>query len=83
MATPSPEILDGRGEEQRNVRNLIRWVAGFVAWPALSGAIAMALFDFQEHVVHSTATLIIGGAALVVFVRAQRLAEHFVPTGPA
>ncbi len=81
MAT-SRDVLDDRAEEQRNVRNLIRWVAGFVAYPALSGSVAMAIFDLEEHLLHSIATLIIGVAALVVFARAQLLAERFIPTAP-
>jgi hypothetical protein len=69
-------------EEQRNVRNLIRFVAFFVAWPALSIS-AVLFLDFEEHLLHILGLLPLGIAAVVVFIRAPSLARRFVPDARA
>jgi len=71
------------GEEQRNVRNLIRIVGAFIAWPSLSIGLVMAIIDFQEHLLHILGLVPLGAAALVLYARAPRLAVRFVPDEPA
>lgn len=66
-------------EEQRNVRTLIRVVSGLVAWPALSIGAALALFGFQEHLLHIVLFLPLGLAAVAAFLASTRLALRFVP----
>ncbi len=69
------------GDERRNVTRLIRWVAGFIAWPSLSIALAFLIFpdDPREHYLHIAGLLPLGVAAIVLFAMAPRLAARFVP----
>ncbi len=64
-------------EEQRNVRNLIRVVSGFIAWPALSISLVMML-DLEEHILHIGGLFPLGIAAVILFFLAPRLAVKWV-----
>jgi hypothetical protein len=69
---------DDLSEEQRNVRNLIRVVGGFVAWPALSISVAFML-DIQEHIIHIAGLFPIGVAGAVLVIMAPKLAKKWAP----
>lgn len=70
--------MDLNAEERRNIRNLIRWFAGFVAFPALTIGAALTL-EFEDHKLHVLLFIPLGIAALVLFFLAPRLAEKFYP----
>lgn len=69
---------DDLTEEQRNVKNLIRVVGGFVAWPALSISVAFML-DLEEHFLHIAGLFPLGMAGLIAMIMAPRLAKKWVP----
>ena len=64
-------------EEQRNVRNLIRIVGLFVAWPSLSLGLVFML-EARDHLLHIAGLLPLGVAGLVAVAVAPRLARRFV-----
>ncbi len=63
-------------EEQQNIRNLIRVVGSFVAWPALSISLVF-FFDLDEHFLHVAGLLPLGLAGLAAVVMAPKLAARF------
>ncbi len=65
-------------KEQRNVRNLVRWIAAFVAWPALSLGLVF-LLEPQEHIAHIVGLIPLGVAALLVFWKAESIAVRIQP----
>lgn len=64
-------------EEQTNVRNLIRIVSGFIAWPALSISLVMML-DLDEHLLHIAGLLPLGLIGVAGFFLAPKLAVRWV-----
>lgn len=70
--------FDPSEEERRNVRNLLRWVAAFLAWPGLSISLVF-LLDLEGHVGHFFLTLVAGLSGVALFFAAPRLADRFVP----
>lgn len=70
--------LDLDAEERRNVTHMIRWISGFIAWPALSISLAM-MIDFDEHSLHILGLMPLGIAAVILFFLAPRIAARFVP----
>ena len=64
-------------EEQRNVRNLIRIVGVFLAWPSL-GLGLVFLLEARDHLLHIAGLLPLGVAGLVAVAVAPRLARRFV-----
>lgn len=65
--------------EQQNVARLLRFVALFVGVPTISIGLVLYLFDPKAHALHMVGFLILGGAAIVVFAVAPRLASRWVP----
>lgn len=70
--------IDPDAEERGNIRNLLRWVGGFFAWPGLSIAFVF-LLDFDDHMGHFFISLAFGVLGVVAFVMAPRWAERFYP----
>jgi membrane protein YdbS with pleckstrin-like domain len=72
--------LDETAEERRNVTRLIRVLAGFVAFPSLTIALAFLVFEGPSahwmHIAGLSAAFVL---AMVAFVMAPRLATRFVP----
>lgn len=66
------------GGERGNVTRLIRVVAFFVAFPTVTIGLALMLYAPGEHALHMGAFLLLGAAAVVVYLGAPRLAEKFV-----
>lgn len=64
--------------EQQNVTNLLRWIGGFIAWPALSISLIFML-DIDEHILHIAGLFPLGIAGLVLFLMAPKLAAKWVP----
>jgi hypothetical protein len=72
--------VDSQGGERGNITRLIRVVAFFVAFPTVTIGLALMLFDPSgDHLLHMGAFLLLGAAAVLVFLAAPRLAEKFVP----
>ncbi|MEA3191128.1 MAG: hypothetical protein QOD77_1710 [Thermoplasmata archaeon] len=65
--------------ERAKVRNLVRFVALFVAVPTLTIGATMAVWDPVSHSWHMVLFLILGAAALGVMALAPRLAARWVP----
>lgn len=65
-------------DERRNIRNLIRWFAGFVAFPALTIGAVLTL-EFEDHKLHVYLFIPLGIAAVVLFFMADKLATKFYP----
>lgn len=70
--------MDLNADERRNIRNLIRWFSGFVAFPALTIGAALTL-EFEDHQLHVLLFIPLGIAALVLFFFANKLATKFYP----
>jgi hypothetical protein len=77
-AAPAATI-DPNAEERRNVRNLLRWIGGFLAWPGLTIALAF-LLDLDGHEGHFVLSLGAGLAGVALFWRAAHIAGRFYPT---
>jgi hypothetical protein len=71
-------VVDDLTDEQRNLRNLIRVVGGFVAWPSLSISVAFML-DLEEHFLHIAGLFPLGVAGLVAMIMAPKLAKKWAP----
>lgn len=65
--------------ERAKVRNLIRFVALFVATPTITIGAAMAIWDPTGHRWHMVLFLLLGAAAVGVVGLAPRLAARWVP----
>jgi membrane protein YdbS with pleckstrin-like domain len=66
-------------EERRNVVRLIRVMAGFVAFPSLTIALAFVVFEGPSaHWMHIAGLSLAFVAAVAAFVMAPRLAERSV-----
>lgn len=71
--------LDANAEERRNIRIMLRWISGFVAWPSLTIAFAFLLVDPGEHVLHIAGLLPLGLAAVALFFLSPRVALRYYP----
>jgi uncharacterized membrane protein len=69
-------------DERGNVTRLIRFLAFFVAVPTVTIGLALLLYAPGEHALHMGAFLLLGAAAVLVYLAAPRLAERFVPDTP-
>lgn len=78
METASATQTIDLSEEQRNVRNLIRAVGSFVAWPSLSIAFIF-LLDLEEHLLHVVGLFPLGFAGVAAIFMAPKLAKRWVP----
>ncbi len=67
---------DDLTEDQRQIRNLLRAVGLFVAWPSLSISVAFML-DLEEHLLHIVGLFPLGLAGLIVFLMAPKLAKKW------
>ncbi len=65
--------------ERANVTRLIRFLAFFVAVPTVTIGMALMLYAPGEHALHMASFLLLGAAAVVVYLGAPKLAEKFVP----
>ncbi len=70
--------MDLNATERRNIRTLLRWIGGFMAWPGLSIALVF-LLDLEGHVGHFALTLTFGLIGVAVFLAAPRIAIRFYP----
>ena len=72
--------LDERTTERRNVTRLVRVLAGFVAFPSLTIALAFLVFEGPSahwmHIAGLSAAFVL---AVVAFVMAPHWAVRFVP----
>lgn len=71
--------IDANAEERRNIRILLRWISGFIAWPSLTIALAFLLIDPSEHALHIAGLLPLGLAAVALFFLSPRVAMRFYP----
>ena len=80
MPNPAdPGHLDESSEERRNVTRLIRVMAGFVAFPSLTIALAFLVFEGpSEHWMHIAGLSAAFALAMVAFVMAPQWAARFV-----
>lgn len=70
---------DDVATERRNMVRLLRIVSLFVAWPALTIALAFLVFTGPEdHWLHIAGLLPTGISACVLFAMAPRLADRWV-----
>ena len=73
-----PGDLDASHEEHRNVTRLIRVLAGFVAFPSLTIALAFVVFEGpSEHWMHITGLSAAFVLAMVALVMAPTWAARF------
>ena len=71
--------MDERAQERRNVVRLIRVMAGFIAFPSLTIALAFLVFEGPSaHWMHIAGLSAAFGLAVVAFVMAPKWAERFV-----
>ncbi|HUR24597.1 MAG TPA: hypothetical protein VM327_01105 [Candidatus Thermoplasmatota archaeon] len=76
----NPPEFGASSEERRNVTRLIRVLAGFVAFPSLTIALAFAVFEGPtEHWMHITGLSAAFVLAMVALLMAPAWAARFVP----
>lgn len=71
--------MDENEEERRNVSLLLKWIGGFIAWPALTIGLAFVLIDASEHMLHVVGLLPLGAAGVAVLVFSRKIATKFYP----
>ena len=70
-------------DERRNLTRLLRFVGGFLAWPALTVAFAFWVFEgWSTHWLHIAGLLPVGIAGLVLLFGAPRFAARYTPRNP-
>lgn len=70
--------IDEHAEERRNIRNMLRWIGGFAAWPGLTIGFVF-LLDLQNHVGHFLITSAFGITGVALVIAAPRIAKHYYP----
>ncbi len=76
MATANAAPAVELNEEQKNIRNLVRIVGSFIAWPALSISLVFML-DLDEHLLHVAGLFPLGMIGLLMVFLAPKIAARF------